>query len=120
MLLSVPLQLFRQARACAPCILFLDEIDSMIGSRSTSETPNSVQTRLLSVLLNEMDGVGVKTIERRGVQKTLQAEGTAASGSQEEVRRTMSEAFRVQHDASPHQLCFLWSSWSARKCATKV
>ncbi|KAF6732616.1 Spermatogenesis-associated protein 5-like protein 1 [Oryzias melastigma] len=78
-------QLFRQARACAPCILFLDEIDSMIGSRSTSETPNSVQTRLLSVLLNEMDGVGVKTIERRGVQKTLQAEGTAARGAQEEL-----------------------------------
>ncbi|KAK2853777.1 hypothetical protein Q5P01_006438 [Channa striata] len=68
-------QLFHQARACAPCILFLDEIDSLIGSRSNSQTPNSVHTRLLSVLLNEMDGVGLKTIERRGTEKILQAEG---------------------------------------------
>ncbi|XP_061565514.1 spermatogenesis-associated protein 5-like protein 1 [Cololabis saira] len=68
-------QLFRQARACAPCILFLDEIDSLIGSRSNSGTPSSVQTRLLSVLLNEMDGIGLKTLERRGAEKVLQAEG---------------------------------------------
>ncbi|XP_056134749.1 spermatogenesis-associated protein 5-like protein 1 [Lampris incognitus] len=68
-------QLFRQARAHTPCILFLDEIDSLIGSRSGSHTPNSVQTRLLSVLLNELDGVGVKTLERRGTEKELQAEG---------------------------------------------
>lgn len=68
-------QLFRQARACAPCILFLDEIDSLIGSRSGGQTPNSVQTRLLSVLLNEMDGVGLKTLERRGPERTLQPEG---------------------------------------------
>uniref|UniRef100_A0A3P9LJ51 Spermatogenesis associated 5-like 1 n=1 Tax=Oryzias latipes TaxID=8090 RepID=A0A3P9LJ51_ORYLA len=78
-------QLFRQARACAPSILFLDEIDSLIGSRSTNETQNSVQTRLLSVLLNEMDGIGVKTTERRGAEKTLQAEGITKSGAQEEL-----------------------------------
>ncbi|XP_056269473.1 spermatogenesis-associated protein 5-like protein 1 isoform X2 [Pseudoliparis swirei] len=62
-------QLFRQARACAPCILFLDEIDSLIGSRSGGQTPSSVQTRLLSVLLNEMDGVGLKTLERRAEEE---------------------------------------------------
>lgn len=66
-------QLFRQARACAPCVLFLDEIDSLIGSRSTLGAPNGVQTRLLSVLLNEMDGIGLKTAERRGADKILQA-----------------------------------------------
>uniref|UniRef100_A0A3Q2X9R2 AFG2 AAA ATPase homolog B n=1 Tax=Hippocampus comes TaxID=109280 RepID=A0A3Q2X9R2_HIPCM len=68
-------QLFRQARACAPCVLFLDEIDSVIGSRCNGQAPSSVQTRLLSVLLNEMDGVGLKTLERRGTQKILQVEG---------------------------------------------
>ncbi|XP_061669816.1 spermatogenesis-associated protein 5-like protein 1 [Syngnathoides biaculeatus] len=68
-------QLFRQARACAPCVLFLDEIDSVIGSRCGGQAPNSVQTRLLSVLLNEMDGVGLKTLERTGTRKILQAEG---------------------------------------------
>ncbi|XP_049907985.1 spermatogenesis-associated protein 5-like protein 1 [Epinephelus moara] len=77
--------LFRQARACAPCILFLDEIDSLIGSRSNSQTPNSVQTRLLSVLLNEMDGVGLKTLERRGTEKILQAEGMEEKQTQEKL-----------------------------------
>ncbi|XP_026234777.1 spermatogenesis-associated protein 5-like protein 1 [Anabas testudineus] len=78
-------QLFRQARACSPCILFLDEIDSLIGSRSNSQTPNSVQTRLLSVLLNEMDGVGLKMLERRGTEKILQAEGAEENRTQEQL-----------------------------------
>ncbi|KAK5874252.1 hypothetical protein PBY51_019218 [Eleginops maclovinus] len=78
-------QLFRQARACAPCILFLDEIDSLIGSRSSSQTPNSVQTRLLSVLLNEMDGIGLKTLERRGTEKILQAEGMEENSTQKQL-----------------------------------
>lgn len=78
-------QLFHQARACAPSILFLDEIDSLIGSRSHSQTPNSVQTRLLSVLLNEMDGIGLKTHERRGTEKILQAEGVEESHTPEQL-----------------------------------
>ncbi|XP_076594434.1 ATPase family gene 2 protein homolog B [Chaetodon auriga] len=78
-------QLFRQARACAPCLLFLDEIDSLIGSRSNGQTANSAQTRLLSVLLNEMDGVGLKTLERRGTEKILQAEGGEESHTQEQL-----------------------------------
>lgn len=78
-------QLFRQARACTPCILFLDEIDSLVGSRSNSQTPNSVQTRLLSVLLNEMDGIGLKTLERRGTEKILQTEGVEENHTQEQL-----------------------------------
>uniref|UniRef100_A0A1A8JZ28 Spermatogenesis associated 5-like 1 n=1 Tax=Nothobranchius kuhntae TaxID=321403 RepID=A0A1A8JZ28_NOTKU len=75
--------LFRQARSCAPCILFLDEIDSLIGSRSNNQTPNSVQTRLLSVLLNEMDGIGLKMLERRGTGKILQTEGVQETHTEE-------------------------------------
>ncbi|XP_019742295.1 ATPase family gene 2 protein homolog B isoform X1 [Hippocampus comes] len=78
-------QLFRQARACAPCVLFLDEIDSVIGSRCNGQAPSSVQTRLLSVLLNEMDGVGLKTLERRGTQKILQVEGAEENQTAEQM-----------------------------------
>ncbi|XP_017296873.1 spermatogenesis-associated protein 5-like protein 1 [Kryptolebias marmoratus] len=78
-------QLFAQARACAPCILFLDEIDSLIGSRSNTQSPNGVQTRLLSVLLNEMDGIGLKTLERRGTEKILQAGGGEELHKQDEL-----------------------------------
>ncbi|KAM9481389.1 ATPase family gene 2 protein homolog B [Clarias gariepinus] len=61
-------QLFRQARACAPSILFLDEIDSLVGCRDDGGgcRGSSVQAQVLSVLLNELDGVGFRTAERRG------------------------------------------------------
>uniref|UniRef100_A0A8D1GBZ3 AAA+ ATPase domain-containing protein n=1 Tax=Sus scrofa TaxID=9823 RepID=A0A8D1GBZ3_PIG len=59
-------QVFQQARANTPAVVFLDEIDSILGSRSISKTGCNVQERVLSVLLNELDGVGLKTIERRG------------------------------------------------------
>ncbi|XP_034536707.1 spermatogenesis-associated protein 5-like protein 1 [Notolabrus celidotus] len=78
-------QLFRQARACAPCVLFLDEIDSLIGSRSNDKTAHGVHTHLLSVLLNEMDGVGLKTLERRGTEKILQAEGVEENQTQDKL-----------------------------------
>nr|XP_019955031.1 PREDICTED: spermatogenesis-associated protein 5-like protein 1 [Paralichthys olivaceus] len=77
-------QLFQQARACAPCILFLDEIDSLIGSRSNNQS-SGVHTRLLSVLLNEMDGVGLKSLERRGTEKILQAEGVEETHTQDQL-----------------------------------
>lgn len=52
--------------------MFLDEIDSIVGSRSVSNTGCNVQERVLSVLLNELDGVGLKTIERRGSKSDQQ------------------------------------------------
>ncbi|XP_043411448.1 spermatogenesis-associated protein 5-like protein 1 isoform X1 [Prionailurus bengalensis] len=65
-------QVFRQARANTPAIVFLDEIDSILGSRSISKTECNVQERVLSVLLNELDGVGLKTTERRGSKSDQQ------------------------------------------------
>ncbi|XP_069340077.1 ATPase family gene 2 protein homolog B isoform X1 [Eulemur rufifrons] len=65
-------QIFRQARANTPAIVFLDEIDSILGARSISKTGCDVQERVLSVLLNELDGVGFKTIERRGSKSNQQ------------------------------------------------
>lgn len=47
-----------KARATAPSILFLDELDSLAGKRSEKDG-SGPQTRLLASLLNEMDGVGV-------------------------------------------------------------
>ncbi|XP_032199485.1 spermatogenesis-associated protein 5-like protein 1 isoform X4 [Mustela erminea] len=65
-------QVFRQARANTPAVVFLDEIDSILGSRSISKTECNVQERVLSVLLNELDGVGLKTTERRGSKSDQQ------------------------------------------------
>jgi len=48
---------FFSARSAAPSILFLDEIDSLVGKRGAAYEGNSVRERVLSTLLNEMDGI---------------------------------------------------------------
>lgn len=45
----------------APSVLFIDEIDGMVTNRDDSESSSGVQERVLSVLLNEMDGIGSNT-----------------------------------------------------------
>lgn len=40
--------------------MFLDEIDSIVGKRSDSSSQRSIQERVLSTLLNEMDGIGIR------------------------------------------------------------
>ena len=48
-------EVFRKARQAAPCIVFFDEIDSLVASRGTGGGP--VAERVLSQLLTEMDGI---------------------------------------------------------------
>lgn len=64
-------KVFVEARSKAPCILFLDEMDALVGSRSIGDRGGGVsgssngnpsgkdvvQERILSTLLNEMDGI---------------------------------------------------------------
>lgn len=49
--------MFTKARATVPSVLFLDELDALVGKRSGTSS-SGVEARLLSTLLNEMDGVG--------------------------------------------------------------
>nr|XP_021500747.1 spermatogenesis-associated protein 5-like protein 1 isoform X3 [Meriones unguiculatus] len=65
-------QVFRQARANTPALVFLDEIDSVLGSRSVGTLGCDARERVLSALLNELDGVGVRTVERRGSKSNQQ------------------------------------------------
>ncbi|KFO63962.1 Spermatogenesis-associated protein 5-like 1, partial [Corvus brachyrhynchos] len=67
-------QVFRQARANPPAIIFLDEIDSILGCRAQGRAGHGVSERVLSVLLNELDGVGLKVTERRGGKLQLEAQ----------------------------------------------
>ena len=51
--------LFKNAKANAPCIIFIDEIDALGQKRSSSENRWSVQT--INQLLSEMDGFDSNT-----------------------------------------------------------
>lgn len=51
-------ELFSEAKKCAPCIIFIDEIDAVGGRRSSGEIAGSHEEReqTLNALLVEMDG----------------------------------------------------------------
>lgn len=52
---------FTRARSTSPSIIFFDELDAIVGKRNLESSSGgggtSVQERVLSTLLNEMDGV---------------------------------------------------------------
>lgn len=50
-------EVFRKARQAAPCILFFDEIDSLIPTRSGGSFDSHVAERVLSQFLAELDGI---------------------------------------------------------------
>ena len=54
-------QLFKRARASAPCVIFFDELDSLCPRRGSEN--NSSSERVVNQLLTEMDGLD----ERRDV-----------------------------------------------------
>ncbi|XP_069117804.1 ATPase family gene 2 protein homolog B-like [Argopecten irradians] len=76
-------EIFQRARAGAPSILFLDEIDSIIGKRSDSSNQRSVHERVLSTLLNELDGIGVRMDDQvvGGGTKVLEGDVCPDDGS---------------------------------------
>ena len=50
-------EIFRKARQAAPCIIFFDEIDSLIPKRSDASADSHVAERVLSQFLAELDGI---------------------------------------------------------------
>ncbi|MDA4116716.1 MAG: CDC48 family AAA ATPase [Thaumarchaeota archaeon] len=50
-------EVFRKARAAAPCVIFFDEIDAVAPRRKSGEGGNQVTERVVSQLLTEMDGL---------------------------------------------------------------
>ena len=50
-------QVFESARECAPCVLFFDRLEGLMGER-TRESAGSA--RLVSCFLTELDGIGTK------------------------------------------------------------
>jgi SpoVK/Ycf46/Vps4 family AAA+-type ATPase len=50
-------ELFEIARANAPCILFIDEIDGIAGARDGDSNMNSSEQQLVNQLLTELEGI---------------------------------------------------------------
>jgi transitional endoplasmic reticulum ATPase len=50
-------EVFRKARAAAPCVIFFDEVDAIAPKRKSGESDSQVTERVVSQLLTEMDGL---------------------------------------------------------------
>jgi len=50
-------ELFLKARQASPCIIFLDEVDSVVPARGEGSADSHVAERVLSQFLSEMDGL---------------------------------------------------------------
>jgi transitional endoplasmic reticulum ATPase len=50
-------EVFKKARQASPCIIFFDEIDSLIPVRSSASADSHVSERVLSQFLAELDGI---------------------------------------------------------------
>jgi transitional endoplasmic reticulum ATPase len=50
-------EVFRKAKQAAPCIIFFDEIDSLVPVRSITSSDSHVSERVLSQFLSELDGI---------------------------------------------------------------
>ena len=50
-------EIFRKARAAAPCVIFFDELDAIAPRRTSGESDSQVTERVVSQLLTEMDGL---------------------------------------------------------------
>jgi transitional endoplasmic reticulum ATPase len=50
-------EVFRKARAAAPCVIFFDEIDAIAPRRNAGGGESQVTERVVSQLLTEMDGL---------------------------------------------------------------
>jgi transitional endoplasmic reticulum ATPase len=54
---------FRKARMATPCVIFIDEIDSIAPHRGAGDDGNRVTERVVDTLLTEMDGLtGLKNV----------------------------------------------------------
>ncbi|MHA6316137.1 CDC48 family AAA ATPase [Altererythrobacter sp. CAU 1778] len=50
-------KLFSRARQVAPCVVFIDEIDSLVPARGSSGNEPQVTARVVNTILAEMDGL---------------------------------------------------------------
>ncbi len=50
-------RMFRRARSVAPCVVFIDEIDSLVPARGSGQGEPQVTGRVVNTILAEMDGL---------------------------------------------------------------
>jgi len=50
-------ELFAQARQAQPCVIFIDEIDTLAPARGSNQNDSGISDRLIGQMLTELDGI---------------------------------------------------------------
>ncbi|XP_059161618.1 ATPase family gene 2 protein homolog B-like [Physella acuta] len=80
---------FQKARALSPCILFFDELESIVGKRSSDGRQSKVQERILATMLNEMDGIGAR------LDQKMDASLTSHKGKDKQKMKELNAAYQT-------------------------
>lgn len=90
------LQVFSQARSAAPAVLFIDEIDAVVGKRGAGDSVGGgAHERVLATLLNEMDGVGVR--HDSAFTSRVHSTAAAAAGHSHQATVMLGEVCRKEN-----------------------
>ncbi len=54
-------ELFAQAKQAKPCVIFIDEIDTLAPARGSNQGDSGISDRLIGQMLTELDGIGTST-----------------------------------------------------------
>lgn len=118
---------FAKARASAPCVVFLDELDSLAPNRGVAGDSGGVMDRVVSQLLSEMDGVDAdpkkpvfilaatnrpdlidKQLLRPGrFDKMLYVGPCVTTDDKELVVKALTKKFHLKKDLSPKKIAEL-------------
>jgi AAA+ superfamily predicted ATPase len=103
-------RVFSYAASLSPCVLLLDECDAICASRASEGNgggggggASAVLDRLLSTMLNEMDGIGVKA-PSSGADADAEDEGDAAADGSLRRRRRARRVLVVGTSSHPSKL----------------
>ena len=85
-------QLFDEARACAPCVLFVDELDALATDRSSGTQKTNSERQLVNELLQQMQRI-------QGTEVLVMAATNKPSDLDEAITR--SQRFNQQFEVGP-------------------
>jgi len=96
-------EIFAEAKACAPSLIFIDEIDAITGKRENAQ--REMERRIVAQLLTCMDDLGSRPAPAKGSQRDLETEAAVDSeakrddGMDEDEKAALAEAEEVAADA---------------------
>lgn len=100
--------LFKKARECSPCIVFIDEIDAIGQKRNSSRSSSSEDTQTINALLQEMDGfdpsTGILVIAATNCPDTLDEALTRSGRFDREIVISAPQSWRVREKMFTHFL----------------